>query len=425
MSAKNQAFSLSSLKRCIYPDDFYNDKKLSCDQYREQIVKRSLSIAENNFEDGINYEKFFLSEKDKKKNKPTFYSNSLEEKLILRRCSSNIRSTIKNKQKNRSVICREIKGFLKEGTPYRIYKTDIKSFFENADNETVKKALNKNTNISIHTKDLVESYLEKIGGFIPRGMEFSSTLAELILEEFDDKVLRNERVIYFSRYVDDILIITDSIESEKKFFKEIKSYLPKGLSFNYNKTEITSLKKRGKSGENQNGKIVGKFDYLGYEFNIIDTQLDSTKNKNIANSVFRKVVVKISKSKIVAIKTKISKSLKYYAKNGNFEELKSRIKFLTSNRDLVQKPTGHKIPTGIYYNYNLIDVKCNSLSELDSALSNFVMNYENLFTNESSFILSKNQKRELLKCSFISGFTNRIYKKYSPKKLKEIVRIWK
>ncbi|PKM19290.1 MAG: hypothetical protein CVV11_12985 [Gammaproteobacteria bacterium HGW-Gammaproteobacteria-15] len=425
MPPHNQAFSASALKRCICPDDFFNDKQLSADIYRDSLVDKALEIANNNFEHGIKYSSFYISEKDKNKNKPTFFSTSLEEKLVLRRCASNIRSSLSRKQNNRAIICREIKGHLSEGTPYRIYKIDIKSFFESIQQSTVKEALDRKSEISIHTKNLVISYLANFKNFVPRGIEFSSTLAELVLEDFDDKLLQDERIIYYSRYVDDIIIITNGLECNKKFYKDAEAMLPKGINFNYNKKQICDVKLRTASSQNPSGTIVAKFDYLGYEFNVIDTKLDKTKNKNINLAMFREVKINIAKNKIKSIKTKISKALIHYGKTGKIEILKSRIKFLTSNRDLVQKSTGHSIPTGIYYNYNLISEESESLIELDETLSNFVMKYDSLFKNNDFKSLTMEDRRSLLNSSFRKGFGERVYKKFSPNQLKEIVRIWK
>jgi hypothetical protein len=423
MTHHNQAFSVSALSRCIYPEDFYDDSRLSSDIYREDLVRRALNIAENNFEDGINYQKFFLNDKDKAKNKPTFFSTSIEEKLILRRCASNIRQTLNRKQKFRSCICREIKTFLKEGTKFRVYKIDIKSFFESITPVIVKKTLDDKGKISTHTKNLINIYLNEFDYFVPRGMEFSSTIAELVLEEFDEKLIKDNRIIYYSRYVDDILIITCAGEEKNKFYNEVEGLLPKGLKFNYNKKEIIDVAERKKSGGNQNGTEVAKFDYLGYEYRVIDTFLEPKDNS--VKAKFRKVEINIASNKLKLIKTKISKALVYYGKNGNFEMLKARIKFLTSNRDLVQKTTGHAIPTGIYYNYNLVDSDSNSFTDLDNSLRKFILSYDSLFKKPTFKPLLVDQKRVLLKCAFAQGFNKRIYKKYSPKALKEIVKIWK
>jgi hypothetical protein len=423
MTFHNQAFSASALSRCIYPEDFYDDSMLSSDVYRECLIKRALNIAESNFEDGISYQKFFLSDNDEAKNKPTYFSTSIEEKLILRRCSSNIRQTLNRRPNYRNRMCREIKSFLKEGTKFRVYKIDIKSFFESISPIIVKKSLDDKGTISTHTKNLINAYLNEFEDFVPRGMEFSSTIAELVLEEFDEKLIKDNRIIYYSRYVDDILIITCAGENKKKFYKEVEELMPKGLKFNYNKKEIIDVAERKKSGGNQNGTQVAKFDYLGYEFRVVDTFL--APEDNSVKAKFRKVEVNIASNKIKLIKTKISKALVHYGKSGDFELLKARIKYLTSNRDLVQKSTGHAIPTGIYYNYNLVNSDSNSLTDLEISLRKLILSYDNLFKKPTFRPLLIEHKRELLKCSFAQGFNKRIYKKYSPKALKEIVRIWK
>ena len=126
----NQAFSKSTLSRSFYPDDFYKNDRLANDSYRESIVNASLEKANSAFSNGASFDHFFFTEKDRIKNKKTYFSTSLPEKLVLRKCSKNISQCIGFSPKNRSQICKEITAYLKEGTKYRIYKLDIKSFFE-------------------------------------------------------------------------------------------------------------------------------------------------------------------------------------------------------------------------------------------------------------------------------------------------------
>ena len=109
---------------------------------------------------------------------------------LARNLTSNIRLPLK-KTKSRNEISRQLLQYLKEGTSYRIYRLDIKSFFESIYVETIKKAL-IHKSISNQTKILIEKIISDVhraeGVGLPRGLEFSPSLAELILQEFDNKV---------------------------------------------------------------------------------------------------------------------------------------------------------------------------------------------------------------------------------------------
>lgn len=417
---KSQSFSKSSLARCLMPNDFYNNEMLSDEEYRSELIERALLKADSNFKDGASFDSFYFNESDKRKGKKTFFSDSLEEKVVLRKCVKNLIGCTKIKLKSRSQIAKEIRSYLSEGTEYRIYKLDVKSFFESVNNKLIRKCLQQQPNLSTHTKNILLGYLAHFPNLLPRGLEFSPIIAELILKGFDKEIKRGREVIYYSRFVDDILLVTTKSENKKKFLKEISATLPEGISLNYNKTKIIDVENRTKGSSNSVENIVAEFDYLGYKFEIQDYLIDPKQTKRC----YRKVFVDLSDSKIKQFESKLSKALVNYRNAGDFELLNSRIIFLTTNRDLIQKSTGNKISTGIYYNYSLIDQNSNALNRLDESLQKFVMGYDNLFNKSGKRTLSLDQKRRLLKSSFKSGFENRIYKKFTPYWLKEITRIW-
>jgi len=267
---RNQAFSYSSLSRSLQSHDFYKDKRLSDDVYRKQLIQKSLIIAENLFPAGITLNTIL------KNGKTTYYIPNLDEKIILRRCVKNIKDCIKIPIKNRNKIAKEAITYLKEGTAYNIFRLDIKAFFESISIEDVKNRLSEYQYLSTHTKNLINSYLSefnKIGAGIPRGVEISPIISEIILKSFDDIVKNNNDVFYYARYVDDILIITTSCIDKKSFLKFLKTQLPENLQFNHNKKYIKTVKARTRSPGNINGTVVSFFDFLGYEFKVIDSHL--------------------------------------------------------------------------------------------------------------------------------------------------------
>lgn len=417
---KRQAFSHTALARSIYPQDFYNDDDLSDDIYRERLVNESFKIANKQFTNPIHVKEINRGSK-------TIYSaEKLAEKLVLRKCASNISYISKYKVSQRNKIAKEIKCFLREGTQFRIYKLDIKSFFESITSELVQASLSDLDGLSPHTKNLVDNYLNNFDSAIPRGIEVSPVIADLVLKNFDKTISTNENVFYYSRFVDDIIIITSSIEKKKEFTKILSKGLPKGLIFNHNKKKIIDVKKRSKSGDNKSGRIVADFEFLGYQFQAIDTFLDTSSNPNSKPELaqFRLVKVELSRNKIKKFKTKICSALIYFHKNGDFSLLKDRISFLTTNRDLIQKSSNRGIPTGIYYSFSQIDSASLSIKDLDKALQKFVMSSNTMFSGQSHNELSIIQKRTILKKSFKTGFEKRVFKKFSPDRLKEITSIW-
>lgn len=349
-------------------------------------------------------------------NKKCYTLDNISQILISRNLSKNLKSIL-DKQKNRNKISRQLSQHLKEGTSYRIYRLDIKSFFESINHTTIKSALEKSkasnqTNIAINSIIKNLSKTSEIG--LPRGLEFSPLLSEIILKNFDKEIKNNEHVFCYCRYVDDIIIITTGFENKKSFLKMVKKQLPKELSLNYNKQKIISVPSRVK-----NKKEVANFDYLGYNYSVIDTETKANKN------VFRRVQISLSNSRIKKIKTRISRSIYMFSKDGDFETLKNRLEFLTTNRLIKDKKSERKIATGIYYNNPNLTEGNQSLLELDSFLKKSVLGYSSKRGTNYTYNLAPSQKRILMKLSFNSGYNNNNYKRFSPNTLSKIKDAWR
>lgn len=415
----DQAFSESSLKKRIYKFDIKTYPDIFNKNDDNQLTKSALDIAHNNFNGSITYEYKVL--KTSKKETIIYSATLLQEILILRQCSINITNILYEKPKSRTKICKELKAYLQEGTPYNVYKLDIKNFFESVSIQIIKNVVKKNKRLSLHTKNLIIEYLHLLNtDSLPRGIEFSPMLAELILEPFDSKIRSLPEVIYYSRFVDDIVIITLAVEKTKAFYKKIASLLPYDLQFNYNKKCILEISSYKVSHKNKSDIQNNSFDYLGYEFKITDSISDGNSNERMKQSKhnFRPIEVNVSSKKIKSIKTKISQSFVSYKKNHNFDLLKKRLSFLSSNHYLKQKKHLIKTPTGIYYNYSLIDKHSKSLISLDKYLYSQIL--------KKNTLLDPQQQKELLSSfSFIAGHSYKIFNKFPINELKIITKIWR
>ena len=417
----NQAFSYSSLARCLYSKDFYDDERLSNDEYRKQIINEALDISNTLFNDEIEIDVITVG------CKVGYSASNLSEKLVLRRCVENIKSQKIFLLKQRDVIGKELTKYLREGTPYRIYRFDMKSFFESINTNDIKDSLENINKLSTHTKKLIFSYLNRFkknhGEGIPRGIEISPVISEILLQNFDKAIKGNIDVFYYSRFVDDIVIVTSSNENKKNFTRWVRKQLPHSLHLNNNKQYIKSVKRRKRSLDREEGTEVARFDYLGYEYTVIDTKL-SENNKNEFFMTCREVKIDLSRSKVNKFKTKISQSLYNHYKYNNFTLLYDRLFFLISNRDLKDKNKKRSIPTGIYYNYSLITQNSQRLIDLDNYLRFSVQSSRSRLGMLSRNTLTQEERNRLLKLSFVLGFNKRIYKKYSPDRLKQITKIW-
>ncbi len=423
----NQAFSISSLSRCLCNADFYDDQRLSEDDYRRNVVAYALQISQNPTERPLAINRIKIG------SKTGYTTGNLASKIVLRRCNKNIHDAYKIVHRDRQSISREIPAYLKEGTRYRIYRLDIKSFFENIPTSTILNILDSSERLSSQTKQIVRAHLENFNGShgqgIPRGIETSPALSELLLADYDKKLRSHDEVFYYSRFVDDILIITSSNEQEDTFYEWLCTILPSPLEYNATKTKIHSVPRRKKAGAvNPNGKLIVQFDFLGYSYSVYDSQLplkdNGSENENTANSIYRKVRIDMEARKIRKIKEKICKALYNFSKNKDLELLYDRISFLTSNRELKNKDGDRVIPTGIYYNYASIDMPSDSLIELDKFLGKTITSKTGRLCESYSAHITNEHRAKLLKLKFTQGFEKRAHRKFSPNRLKEMTRVW-
>ncbi|MCY9853232.1 antiviral reverse transcriptase Drt3a [Vibrio mediterranei] len=403
------AISPKTLGKCIYEGDIYNCVDILDPEKKKGLIDSAYSAS-------LSSELSFSTVQIKRNGKSCYTLKDFDQVLISRNLANNLRKVL-DKSKSRNQISRQLVQHLKEGTSYRIYRLDIKSFFESVEFSTIRSSLEK-SKVSNQTRLLISSIIKGLNQpdnkGIPRGLEFSPSLAELVLSDFDKEMKNHKDVFFYCRYVDDIIVITTGFEDKKTFLKCIKSKLPNELSLNYNKQKVIFVDSRTKQD-----KVVATFDYLGYNYSVRDTETKANKN------LFREVDISLSTSRMKKIKTRISRSLFCFSKDGNFEILKQRLDFLTSNRLMKDKKSKRIIATGIYYNnVNLTD-DSESLIELDEYLKKTILGYSCNRGANFTNILSKNQKRELLKFSFMNGYRNNNYKKFSPNKLGEIKNAWR
>ena len=424
----NQAFSISALARCLSRGDFYDDPRLSEDEFRNSVLDYAFQLSQCDQDKEVSIRKIKLGEKI------GYTAANIASKLVLRRCKVNLQDAFNIKTSNRQSISREIPIYLKEGTCYRVYRLDIKSFFESVSVAYVLQVLDASDKLSSQTKAVVrkilEAFSQKHGPGIPRGLEISPIISEIILSEYDNCLRAHQEIFYFSRFVDDVLIITSANEGEEEFFSWLSSKLPCPLSYNIEKTKVYAVPPRKKAGaENPDGKLVLNFNFLGYNYSVYDSPLpkkgpNGGENEGLAGVIYRRVRVDIDSKKIIKMKERVCKALYNFSKTGEFDLLCDRVRILTSNREFKNKDADKRIPTGIYYNYASIDYPSIKLKELDGFFEKALTNTSGRLGKALSGKLNREHRAKLLKLTFSSGFERRAHRKFSLNKLKEITRVW-
>ncbi len=402
----NQSFDSKELKKFCKQEEFI-EFGLTKSDLEKQINEVFEKITEETFEFSINRTgSYFLTE-------------SLFDKLVLRKLNDNIKRIYKDEQANRKIIISQIKVLLQEDCPYWIIKTDIKSFYESINREFILEKFKNDSILSYFSVFLLNqlfSNKEIVSTYgLPRGMNISATMSEIYMRKFDKWIKNCSGVYYYARFVDDIIIFTNTLKNAQLVLESIGKNLDElsnGLKINSNKTQLynglslerLSLDDFQKYHENH------PLEYLGYKFS-------KTKVKNKYT-----LTVGIAEKKLKKIKTRIVYSFLDFTKNTNIVLLENRIKFLTGNYSIKKSSEGNDLRSGIFFNYSQIT----DFKQLES-LNTF---YRKILYSKKGNLglqincISKTQKKRLSKYCFISGFKKKVYSGFNYTEISEIVKCW-
>lgn len=395
----NQNFSKNELLKVIKKGDKrkYNlwdnslDKELKLNEY-------SNKINSNNF-------KITNIVQQKRKGKPVFIIDPKKggtDYLALKKADKNLRRIYQVKQADRYQIVNQIKIILDDKMPMHLLKLDIKDFYESIDPYQILNELKMDQLLSHKTYKIIESvfqnHLIKNSG-LPRGLPISATLSEIFMKKIDLQIKKTDEIYYYSRFVDDIIIITFS--NKNIIFDTIKKKL------NSISLTLNNLKQKEIDLIEDINSENGIFNYLGYQF-----KLEKKKSE-----------ISIAPQKIDKIKKRIIKSFLDYFRNNNFKLLKNRIKFLTGNC-AIQKNENGFLMTGLHYTYPLIN-NYKPLKELDTFTYSLLKINKSRISKKIKETLNNSEIDTLLKYSFLNGYKNIIKYSFTKTEILKITTCWK
>lgn len=415
-------YSLSSLKRCIRYKDLKANPELIKSDYRTKLARESIqhTVSGADFLNNIKITHI--------RNKPALQFKDIKVDLAVRLVDKNLKSAYKVKPSDRNSIISTLLSILHDGTPYHIYRFDIKNFYESIDREELFYSIKTEGKCSPQTIFLLDKIFSSfdyhgIEG-LPRGLGISSTLSEIYLSHLDSTINRRNDCFFYSRFVDDIIIITSGDSTKKEIEEIIDNTLPSGIELHKEgKRNFISLPK---VKEEQKKKSKDKFDYLGYQFTIHSTY----HNERTTYRKIRNVAVDISNEKVEKIKSRLASSFCSYLASKQAKDdyllLKDRIRSLTGNYSINDPITGIKIKTGIYFNYKHANIASReSLKKLDSFFLKLLFSKKNKLSCRISKVISLKERKKLAGYTFTSGFQNIRFHSFSYKKLNTIKRAWK
>lgn len=330
-----------------------------------------------------------------------FIPNTLYDSLTIRRTNSIIKDTFRFVQPSREQEIAQLINLIqseKNNSAY-IFRTDIKTFFESIDFKKVISSLESNNYASTTLLNHLKNIQKKVStdGFIglPRGLCISSTLSEYAMMEFDKEVWNYPGIIYYSRYVDDIIIIIGSNNSPQNYIENLLDY---SLELNLTKTYFEKI------GNNTH------IDFLGYSIHLNEQEK-----------------TKISLKKMNKIKKRVMLSIKWFIKDNDFELLLDRLKFLTGNSKLKIAGRKKELIVGIRYQYHHCHAEMieTQLKTLDTYLKGLILSKKYIVSKQFRNGLLPQQLEKIKRISFTAGYRNKITNAYTRKRISKVKDAWR
>lgn len=346
--------------------------------------------------------------------------------FVMKQLQYNIHKTFKVKQADRNSIISQVFNLLNDGFPKVVVRTDISKFYESIPQENLFELINNNTLLSSQSRKLLKRIFYEfnqikdvsiidINKGIPRGLGISAYLSELYMRRIDEEIRSLPDLIYYTRYVDDIVAIflPKTRSTKRNYPLEIKRIINSySLEINDN---LEGRKDKTHTIDLYSDKTKNKFFFenfqlvfLGYEF----------KLKHFPKNSKTDVKIHISEKKINKYQYRIKKSIETYNIDSKFNEkiarkmLFDRLRFLSGNFRLNNNK--NRISSGIFYSNKMLELTGANLcmNRLNQILDDELEFIEFHLTNDQNDL---KKLKNLIKTNFcfISGFYNKDENFYS------------
>ena len=258
---------------------------------------------------------FVLKQQSKKRFGYMYNKNSIEY-IVCLYLKKRIDREFKIKYPNRNKIIRTLFStltLLKNIQDFTIYKFDFKDFFNSISSSYVNQIYLIESNLSRVEKSLLTQYHNNFR-YTFSGLSISNTLCELVARDFDNilkQKLKDLGIIFYQRYIDDCLIISNINMTEKN----LKTIIAEVISTAFYRYNI-SIKCKVKLNPNKSIYISKRslqetktLKYLGYQINFEFKSNKMTFSYGMTEEKIHKYQNKLNKLISDNIKSKFSEEL--------------------------------------------------------------------------------------------------------------------
>ncbi len=362
--------------------------------------------------------KFTLSISPKSiKDKIAYVTDNCPTTIISKIISQELQRGYKIKPQNRDHIIEQLRGLLNGAMEKVIIRADVQDFFESIPQDVLLHQLavdGKLSGISLkyirsffHHYNHTQLLLGHKSSGVPRGLSFSSYLAEVYMQNIDAMIREIPGVYYYKRYVDDIVIVANpDYGTSQEYWERLEMCFENSSLSLHHEPEKKYTATWGKNTD------IAKFVYLGYMFLYHGGKLALrmsprryNKYKILINAIFD-IYAKCSHFRTCTVDKDPTKK-----RADALHQLFQRLRVLTGNGFL----SGRKnyVATGVYYSNKYITTT-QQLKDLDDLLTEVVDTKFNPpcnlfgYSEENTYELNVARIREQLKeFSFVKSFQNR------------------
>ncbi len=348
---------------------------------------------------------------------------TLAEPFVMKLLQRNLTRTFKVKQANRHRIMNDVRRLLEHQHPYYLIRTDVSSFFESIPHDRLLERVTGSPLLSYRTKTLVRQIVQLCDGDcgVPRGIGVSSPLSEIYMSTIDSAIRMRPEVVYYARYVDDIIILLANLPQDMT----LEAYYDKTLVQPFKEKYGLDLKPYGSdkcylANFNITDNAID-FSYLGYNICIW------WEEKPKANGKTYKMRMRMSERKLKNMKRRIDNAFRHFALQSKYNihearlDLMDCLKYITGNMHLTKAKAMAK--TGLYYNN--AQLTCyEDLVELNGYVHNHdIRPYDKLFADEEAKAAYIDKLRaQIMKFDFVEAWESRRMFSFKTRRLNQITR---
>lgn len=310
---------------------------------------------------------------------------------------------------SRNSIIRALKETLDKNYHYAVYRIDIAKYFDSIPHNHLVKRLTQKRGIDKVTFYLIDRLLREyvcLSGNqhgVPQGVNLSSELAEFYLRDFDSSMKTLPGVLFYARYVDDIIFVVESESILVGVIADVATHLDQlGLKQNEEKSQTILADDTGTFQENET------LQYLGYTF-----QKDS-----------KRLVTGLSQQRVQRREARLRRVFEVWANSSCSSKrdttgidglLVDRVRYLAGNTKLINSKSN--VSVGLYFSNSSLDPDAAELSYFDQCLSELIQ--------ENRKGMSETLVEKLSGISFKEMFASKVFLRFGQNRLSRIVQCWR